>query len=62
VFSQQIQPLLAKFPHLLFDQELVSRVSMQAGSGKATDRIRGIGWPWRNLSEFQSKMDYQFSN
>ena len=42
---------------LRFDHELVSRVGMQAGSGKATAHIRGTGWRWRNLSVFPRMPD-----
>jgi len=41
------------FQRAPFDHELVSRVGMQAGSGKATGRIHGIGRNSRNLWAFR---------
>lgn len=41
------------FPHLRFDHALASRVGMQAGSGKTTSRIRGIGRHWRDWLAFR---------
>ena len=44
-------------PHLRFDHESVSRVGMQAESGKATARIRDTGKRWHNSWGLQGKLE-----
>ena len=47
VYSEKIQPQLANVSTSAIDRVLASRVGTQAGSGRATSRIQGIGRAWR---------------